>query len=705
MRARLRSLAETVRREAFRGTGISSGPSRRATLSSSALAESLRLSTSSLPHVRPWYRNQDADPRASRELAVRLSTLLSLTEPGSQATSSDILQAYHDVVEIDENSLSATHIAQLIDALRARPSRPVYNALAVVRSALAHVQESEQHSSDLGARRKREILGSPRIQTALLELVGRSHRKPSGRHLQEALQLLEVGQELQKTSDGSPQIKGSLGGTWNAFLNLLVKTASPATAGQDPINAGDSAAEQSPTRSSPYKGLAQLPTQNKEAVFGSRSSIQAAASLFYEVWHDMLSARETRLRPNHKTFYHRIGLEAKLTQATTCSMVRGGEHSARAFDWTRLQTAYRESVEAGLANVSHVNKIMHEYSRLRRTVELILDRDSASNTSESKSSLAEQILAVNGQRPHTLIRETYEALRWNSVRLEMAQLRDSMSSELSSPSPLTNEAGSALSLLGAALPASLQPDMGTYFIMIAHHAIVEGDYQATMNVIQDFQESERTRDATLKPQLSNSMYHTIFKGFALHGVPFAFYPDKSGLAWSHSASSDGASMGSWRAVDTVVASDHPKYDWNIVNLLTFIEEYLEAPLAPVPAASWAQASVHVASTSRPSHSEDGQPQRKQFVRCPSPDHLYFMITALRRCMGDAHDDKVLEVMARVRAKFEFEPSTIRSDEPQTASRVRRHQNHLPEWKLDNRMQRLMAFLETRLAERTHPGRM
>lgn len=674
-----------------------------------------RLNPSSLAHIRPWYQGRDQHSRETASLAFRVSTFLNLIDPHVDASAVEVIQAYQNLVEIDADALSPCQISRFIEILSLKPSRPLRETLLLVKSLLAHLRRAEDGPTSVEAQQKRELLSQPKTQTALLKLIDRSLKKVSQKELRDALQLLssrDPEKRVEVTATTSRASSSPSRATWNALLGLLVKSIRVSLNREAEFGTKELLEGDIPPFFS-YTGLSELPSavilgdDASQATPTAERSTDGVVTLFYRIWDDMMASNGSRLRPNTTSHRHRISLEAQLARADIrgslermmdmCSLalpeVRA---SSLPSGWERVKQALVHATEAGLVNISHINKALSEFSRLQIDITATMTMLRPSASPEEIASWVDMLLSVDGKQPGTLVRELYDALWWNSVKYEIAQLQADAQTTSSLPETPIDD-GPMVSLLGTPLAPSVRPDRRFFWIMTTYHAAVEGDFEATSKVLDDFRsfESESTGGLPQTLPLSDGMYHALFKGFALHGVPFARAEEGPGpkIGDPTRCQSITALKEQWYPLESVVTSSHPNFQWNVVHLLGFVEEYLALPtdgrsLSPTEQ----ELGVSVASAV-----VKEAPSSKGLLRsacCPTPRELFFIVTALRRCMGDAHDDQVLDVFRRIRAKFDC--TTVDHSQPHDPYSVSPWTHpETPRWKLDKRMERLLSFLEVR----------
>lgn len=310
------------------------------------------------------------------------------------------------------------------------------------------------------------------------------------------------------------------------------------------------------------------------------------------------------------------------------------------------------------------------------------------------------------------------------------------------PQPAGATAEEVVPLLGIPLPSHIHATSMTQEVLIRHYALVSGDFNAVQEVVEDYRSSldpgvappkitslflrqhgqneEEGRESEHHPLRVGTLC-SVIQGFSFRGVPFVL---------SYEEDESGRRREVWHPrEDLLTDGEHPSLAWNINHLNTYVEELLM--LKPRTAAMRIKeaerekerqrlANITVkATTSKlrengPSTAGDESQSRReeasspatwetQLDLSPSPRQVFFILTALRRCMGDEHDGRVLDVWERLEAKFGYRSRLHGVQE--TASSKTTEQHSRPNafgwrgWRVDNRVRRLVDFLKERKEER------
>lgn len=777
-----------------------------------------------LQHLNPLPDPSVAQIQA-RERAARLSRLFNLLDAGREVPSAELEAAYRDVV-VDlpggASLLSVDETRKLLARLDGRHDLGTHSALSMAKmltesARVARQRLRERPGSERELEAWRRLLGARSTARVLVLLISRGSwmvTKMDVVQAMEALRMLDEERPLR-----SPASRGS---TLDLVLDVIARAAyTPRSEERYPnedayLVDSDSAGPSQQRYGEPPDSDLLKPW--KWDVLNDPEKpldIETAMSSYSRLW----SAMEATEGINFKAFSYasRIKMEGKMARKELLDYLQAwtegapsshssSSSSAKPFGFERVRQTLREAAEQGLLSVAHIHEALGQFSAIAyalreamsyarvdahkrepivrsllaakspRDGEWLFRASSSSSSSSMDQSLDEQM------------RQVYEALRWNSVRKEMAELhstkeprRGSGSSgdiagskptvfeqlfgltlSLVRPSHASSLAGTAgdqqndslprehLPLLGIPLPDHICANEITQEVLIRHYAVVSGNFEAMREVVADYRSSGSPAAAPPQPAtlftsddrgidggqgaaelvglpLRVGTLYSVIRGFAFHGVPFVLTHDEA------------TEREVWQPREDLAEELSPaQLQWNIVRLNEYVDELLR--LKPRTAAMRAReaerarerkrlrevaAAAAVAGRPGPSRqgaragwmarrhdnkgtedderlataeaeSEDAKPSAPwatQLDLSPSPRQVFFILTALRRCMGDEHDDRVLEVFRRLEAKFGYGRNGGGSEE--AAEHWKPNRNGWRGWRMDNRLRRLVDFLQER----------
>ncbi|CAO1625931.1 unnamed protein product [Jaminaea pallidilutea] len=716
-----------------------------------------KLNPSSLAHIAPL-----GTSKPSSERAAQLSRLLNvLDESNGPSDPAEVRLAYLalDQTEGDTHFLSPEETGKILSKLSARTAVQFPGGLQLLNSVISNASESRREAvTRVEAREWDKVLSPRRIQRMLVNQVIRSTRRFEAGHVSQALD------SLSELLDGSNATKQSIK-DWNLLLHILVQSGfhrHQANANFKPVPAHAHLPPNQRPRKVPVKkgpaasALAHASQELREAANSAEHwSLGRVYNSFRYIWTAIVSSG-TPLQPDASTYSIRMAIEARMIEQEIYRVLDNEVLRDRTlrFTWQDLRKTLIEIDRAGLLNMRHIDQAVTAYGRLRTVISKAVRAGKVSM--EGSAKIEARVfgdVAPGASVDH--VREVYEVLRFNVLRRETEALRRQGEAEAQEmqaakgihgqekhgffhrlfgtpdarhrPEISSTEAGehktsapAVLPLVGIELGASMIPSAVTFEQLSRYYAAVCGDYQAAIGIVEDYRSSQEAEDGAL-PSSSVVGVGTLdgmFLGFALHGVPFQLESDQ------------------W--VPRQGVTGHRDFDWNILNLWPFVDELLA--LRPgIPSATKREAEqrryrrvAETVSENAEAASQEGSPfeqptrgatfarshdesavnlvQRSPTNRAPSRKQVFTLLTALRRCMGDEHDDHVLDVFHRLEAKFGYGPGwgfTV-APEGEIGSgdhALLREQSALPNrqgwrgWMIDARLRRLVSFLRQRVAER------
>lgn len=439
--------------------------------------------------------------------------------------------------------------------------------------------------------------------------------------------------------------------------------------------------------------------------------------------------------------------------------------------WYRVQKALMVAQEKGALGTVLINQALWEYCKIQRCAKACTDITGQTRIVDGQQGASDS----SDQHADAALMEVYEAMRWNVVQQEMTALRREREAQAatrgrglfgSSLSNSGNRAGFLSSLfksepetpnesqktfkstlLGTDVPRLAIPTDATYGVLARHFALNRGDYDQTVGILEDYRQSGGDGAAAIRP-LNIAFYDPLFRGFALHGVPSSIVNNKDPEQdqWQLDPSVDStSSVARWNMtnlllhLEALLQMPSPSFrallaqEWKYARILSQVsstksdpdrDQALEALLSPLrfmPSLQdgpFSAAAFEESSSPRSAASRSRDYDRRRAAlrgRAPTPHQVFYILTALRRCMGDRHSDKVLEWYHKLKEKFS-DPNQLSTEEDVEAvvgqgeghqwatveeeeeATIRRQETGWRGWKMDNRLKRLIPFLEAKAKE-------
>lgn len=428
------------------------------------------------------------------------------------------------------------------------------------------------------------------------------------------------------------------------------------------------------------------------------NSLEDMSQLYYTLWYDMSAFDD--LAPDAFAWSTRLRLEGKVmlqelfaalgdlrSDLAVRSLDEVWDKSLTFKGWATIQASLKKALTTNSLHSSHIHQVLWLYCHARLEVR----RATAKSSEGILSAVMNRFFRFDADAVD-VVSELYETMRWNEVRMEMDKLRMSRSNDgAKSPSSFasmlaggTNGAeekggstfdGPVATLLGIPIPDRMVPVDITYSMLIRYYAAVEGDYSKACEVLEDFKQAGHetmgspspTSTSTPAPrQPSMVILDSFFRAFAVHGVASEEGEDGH---WYIAAAPPLASASTSAA---------PVSGWRLENLLAFLDALLHRPAPNFESRRSEQekygriSSMLSADSASQEGEEDDALQALLFpnsnstsstalataatsgraqAQAPSPRQLFTVLTALRRCTGDARPDHVLRYWRALEAKY------------------------------------------------------
>ncbi|PWN21552.1 hypothetical protein BCV69DRAFT_282271 [Microstroma glucosiphilum] len=453
------------------------------------------------------------------------------------------------------------------------------------------------------------------------------------------------------------------------------------------------------------------------------NSLEDMSQLYYALWNDMNAFDD--LSPDAFAWSTRLRLEGKIMLQelfaalsdfpkgrTVRSLDEVWDKSLAFRGWTSIQASLKEALSTGALHSSHVHQVLWLFCHARLAVKKV----TAKGGDDVLSAVMTRFLGFDADAVDA-VSELYETLRWNEVQLEMGKLRLSRSSDESKsipPSPVNSMfsggrngvgettkdtcSGPIATLLGIPVPDQMVTTDITFSMLIRYYAAIEGDYDKGFEVLEDFKQagqevvepSSANSSSTSAPrQLPMAILDSFFRAFAVHGV-----------------ASEESEEGQWDIADApspAASTAVPVSGWRLENLLPFLDALLHRTAPKLQARQIEQEKYERVSSmlslgpteegedealrdllfptsiststsaSSSSNRTDGSAATSYSAQiqtqAPTPRQLFTVLTALRRCTGDARPDVVLRYWRALQAKYGFPLEQGAQTQPQPQPRV------------------------------------